>query len=48
MKEVSEQMEQMMENMDGEEGFQPGGALPLSFFQGMFPGVKTEKTTRTI
>ena len=43
MKEVSEQMEQMMENMDGEEGFQPGGALPLSFFQGMFPGNQNGK-----
>ena len=43
MKEVSEQMEQMMENMDGEEGFQPGGALPLSFFQGMFPGSQNGK-----
>ena len=37
--EVSEQMAQMMENADGEEGFQPGGALPLSFMQGLFPGM---------
>ena len=34
MEEVSEQMQQMMDS-DG-EGFQPGGALPLSFMQGMF------------
>lgn len=40
MDDVSAQMEQMMENMDGEEGFQPGGALPLSFLQGMFPGAQ--------
>ncbi|MGN0519258.1 MAG: AAA family ATPase, partial [Candidatus Fimenecus sp.] len=40
MDEVSAQMEQMMENMDGEDGFQPGGALPLSFLQGMFPGAQ--------
>ncbi len=33
--EVSEQMKQIMEN-DGEDGFQPGGAMPLSLFQGMF------------
>lgn len=39
MEEVSEQMAQMMENADGEEGFQPGGALPLSFMQGLFPGM---------
>lgn len=35
MGEVSEQMKQIMEN-DGEDGFQPGGAMPLSLFQGMF------------
>ena len=40
MDDVSAQMEQMMENMDGEDGFQPGGALPLSFLQGMFPGAQ--------
>lgn len=38
MNDVAEQMNQMMENPDGIEGFQPGGALPLSFLQGMFPG----------
>lgn len=37
MNDVAEQMNQMMENPDGIEGFQPGGALPLSFLQGMFP-----------
>lgn len=40
--EVSEQMNQMMEQMGGEDGFQPGGALPLSFLQGMFPGMNPE------
>ena len=35
MEEVSEQMKQIMEN-EGEDGFQPGGAMPLSFLQGMF------------
>lgn len=40
MEEVSQQMEQMMEGMDGEDGFQPGGALPLSFMQGLFPGMQ--------
>ena len=35
MEEVSEQMKQIMES-DGEDGFQPGGAMPLSFLQGMF------------
>ncbi len=40
MEEVSAQMEQMMEGMDTEEGFQPGGALPLSFMQGLFPGAQ--------
>lgn len=40
MEEVSAQMEQMMEGMDGEDGFQPGGALPLSFMQGLFPGMQ--------
>ena len=40
MEEVSEQMQQMMDS-DG-EGFQPGGALPLSFMQGMF-GDKSEQ-----
>lgn len=40
--EVSEQMNQMMEQMGGEEGFQPGGALPLSFLQGMFPGMNPQ------
>ena len=35
MGEVSEQMKQIMEN-EGEDGFQPGGAMPLSLFQGMF------------
>lgn len=44
MDEVSAQMEQMMENMDGEDGFQPGGALPLSFIQGMFPGAQNQKS----
>lgn len=39
MKDVAEQMDQMMEGMEGEDGFQPGGALPLSFLQGMFPGM---------
>jgi len=34
MKEVSEQMQQMMDS-DGED-FQPGGALPLGLLQGMF------------
>ena len=43
MEEVSEQMEQMMENADGDEGFQPGGALPLSFMQGLFPGLAKNK-----
>lgn len=43
MDEVSAQMEQMMEGMDGEEGFQPGGALPLSFMQGLFPGAQNPK-----
>lgn len=38
MEEVSAQMEQMMDGMEGEDGFQPGGALPLSFLQGLFPG----------
>ena len=33
MNDVAEQMNQMMENPDGIEGFQPGGALPLSFLQ---------------
>ncbi len=37
MGEVSEQMKQIMES-EGEDGFQPGGALPLSFLQGMFGG----------
>ncbi len=37
MQEVSEQMQQMMENGD-EDGFQPGGALPLNLFQGMLGG----------
>lgn len=40
MEEVSEQMDQMMESMDGENGFQPGGALPLSFLQGLFPNAQ--------
>lgn len=43
MDEVSAQMEQMMEGMDGEEGFQPGGALPLSFMQGLFSGAQNPK-----
>lgn len=43
MEEVSAQMEQMMEGMDGEDGFQPGGALPLSFMQGLFPGMQNPK-----
>ncbi len=43
MDEVSAQMEQMMEGMDGEDGFQPGGALPLSFMQGLFPGAQNPK-----
>ncbi len=42
MEEVSAQMEQMMEGADGEDGFQPGGALPLSFLQGMFPGAQNK------
>ena len=37
MNDVADQMGQMMEGMDGENGFQPGGALPLSFLQGLFP-----------
>ena len=37
MQEVSEQMQQMMENGD-EDGFQPGGALPLNLFQNMLGG----------
>lgn len=37
MKEAAEQMDEMMENMDGAEGFHPGGALPFSFLRGMFP-----------
>ena len=44
MEEVSAQMEQMMEDSDGEEGFHPGGALPLSFLQGMFPGMQNPKS----
>ncbi len=43
MEEVSEQMKQIMEN-EGEDGFQPGGAMPLSFLQGMF-GNKPESTS---
>ncbi len=43
MKEAAEQMEQMMENADGYEGFQPGGALPLSFMQSLFPGAGADK-----
>lgn len=35
MDEVSEQMKQIMDS-EGEDGFQPGGAMPLSLFQGMF------------
>ena len=35
MKEVSEQMQMMMEN-EGEDGFEPGGAMPMSLLQGMF------------
>lgn len=42
VEEVSAQIEQMMENAE-EEGFQPGGALPLSFMQGMFPGMQAQK-----
>ena len=41
--EVSEHMNEMMEQMNGEEGFQPGGALPLSFLQGLFPGNADKK-----
>jgi ATP-dependent Clp protease ATP-binding subunit ClpA len=37
MQEVSEQMQQVMENGD-EDGLQPGGALPLNLFQGMLGG----------
>lgn len=36
MNDVAEQMNQMMENPDGIEGFQPGGALPLSFYKECF------------
>ena len=43
MEEVSEQMNQMLEDMGGEDGFQPGGALPLSFLQGMFPGMAPQE-----
>lgn len=42
MKEVSEQMQLMMDN-EGEEGFEPGGAMPMSLLQGMF-GNKEENT----
>ena len=35
MKEVSEQMQMRMEN-EGEDGFEPGGAMPMSLLQGMF------------
>ncbi|MEG1028062.1 MAG: ATP-dependent Clp protease ATP-binding subunit, partial [Oscillospiraceae bacterium] len=42
MKDVAAQMEQMMDGMEGDENFQPGGALPLSFLQGMFPNAKSE------
>ncbi|MEG2081073.1 MAG: ATP-dependent Clp protease ATP-binding subunit [Oscillospiraceae bacterium] len=42
MKDVAAQMEQMMDGMEGDENFQPGGALPLSFLQGMFPNGKSE------
>lgn len=42
MNDVANQMGQMMEGMDGEDGFQPGGALPLSFLQGMFPNQSGE------
>lgn len=45
MEEVSEQMKQIMES-DGEDGFQPGGAMPLSFLQGMFGG-KPEEIANT-
>ena len=43
MKEVSEQMQQMMEN-EGEEGFDPGGALPMNLLQGMFGNKQDEET----
>lgn len=45
MQEVSEQMKLIMEN-EGEDGFQPGGAMPLSFLQGMF-GNKPENPSQT-
>lgn len=45
MEEVSEQMKQIME-AEGEDGFQPGGAMPLSFLQGMF-GNKSETDRET-
>ena len=46
MEEVSEQMKQIMEN-DGEDGFQPGGAMPLSFLQGMFGNKPEESESET-
>lgn len=46
MDEVSEQMQQIMDENPDMEGFQPGGALPMSFMNGLFGGDKASTESK--